>query len=235
MSDSNRLKTYAALAAAPCAALGGIAVEAHAAPGGNVPVTAQLTGGNSFVSANAFTAASLQFQAFVWCSNSGTGSSGGLQLLNADRSGSGPAGQMRFFGAEFASQVISWSAAGRDKSNTGYGGRANFGGSTSSSSSSPATFIMGTGVSGAGNYMGFAVENTNTGTYVAGWVKMAFDWSDRSSAFVTIQDWAFNTGDSTTSITMPGTQPSGAVPGVGGLAGLAMGAAGLRRKRQRVA
>ncbi len=232
MSDSNRLKTYAALAAAPCAALGGIAVEAHAAPGGNVPVTAQLNGGGSnFVFANAFTAASLQFQAFVVYSsvnsNFSSFSSGGLQLLQADRGG--PAGKMRFFGVESASQVISWSAAGTDRSNIGHGGRSNFG-------SPSATFMMGTGVSGAGAYMGFAVENTNTGTYVAGWVKMAFDYSGgMSSAFVTIQDWDFNTGDINTSITMPGTQPSGAVPGVGGLAGLAMGAAGLRRKRQRVA
>ena len=223
MSDSNRLKTYAALAAAPCAALGGIAVEAHAAPGGNVPVTAQLNGGGNFVFENAFTAASLQFQAFVAYSNVNSDfSSGGLNVV-------GQVGQMRFFGVESASQVISWSAAGMDKSNGGFGGRSNFG-------SPSATFMMGTGVSGAGAYMGFAVEKWNTGTYVAGWVKMAFDYSGgMSSAFVTIQDWDFNTGDSTTSITMPGTAASGAVPGVGGLAGLAMGAAGLRRKRQRVA
>ena len=64
MSDSNRLKTYAALAAAPCAALGGIAVEAHAAPG-QVPATAQLNN-NSWNSANAFTAADIQFQAFAF-------------------------------------------------------------------------------------------------------------------------------------------------------------------------
>ena len=231
MSDSNRLKTYAALAAAPCAALGGIAVEAHAAPGGNVPVTAQLNGGANFLFVNAFTAASLQFQAFVVYSTVNSNfSSGGLQLVLADRDyQGGDAGKMRFFGVESASQVISWSAAGMDKSNGGFGGRSNFG-------SPSATFMMGTGVSGAGAYMGFAVENTNTGTYVAGWVKMAFDYSGgMSSAFVTIQDWDFNTGDVTTSITMPGTAASGAVPGVGGLAGLAMGAAGLRRKRQRVA
>ena len=231
MSDSNRLKTYAALAAAPCAALGGIAVEAHAAPGGNVPVTAQLNGGGNFVFENAFTAASLQFQAFVVYSTVNSNfSSGGLQLVLADRDyQGGDAGKMRFFGVESASQVISWSAAGMDKSDGAYGGRSNFG-------SPSATFMMGTGVSGAGAYMGFAVEKWNTGTYVAGWVKMAFDYSGgMSSAFVTIQDWDFNTGDVTTSITMPGTAASGAVPGVGGLAGLAMGAAGLRRKRQRVA
>ena len=89
--------------------------------------------------------------------------------------------------------------------------------------------------------MGFAVQNEDGGTYVAGWVQMAFDFSAGNVAngsYVTIMDWAFNTGDVNTSITMPGSPPqggSGAVPGVGGLAGLAMGAAGLRRKRQRVA
>ena len=66
MSSTNRLKTYTVLAVAPCAALGGIAVEAHAAPG-QVPVTAQLNGSipnmASQVLVNAFTAASIQFQA----------------------------------------------------------------------------------------------------------------------------------------------------------------------------
>ena len=49
--------------------------------------------------------------------------------------------------------------------------------------------------------------------------------------------WNFNVGDSSTAITMPANSGGGggAVPGIGGLAGLAMGAAGMRRKRQRVA
>ena len=70
MSYTNRLKTYTALAAAPCAALGGIAAETHAAPG-SVGVTAQLQNASSssssgFASANAFSAGGLQFQAFVF-------------------------------------------------------------------------------------------------------------------------------------------------------------------------
>ena len=231
MSSTNRLKTYTGLAVAPCAALGGIAAETHAAPG-SVGVTAQLQGGSSFVYVNAFTAADLQFQAFAFSYSPGS-FSGGLQLADADRSI--PAGKMRFWSFDSASQVISWNAAGYGKSNDGYGGRAVF---TSSSSSSS---MMGTGVSATGNYMGFAVQNEDTGTYVAGWVQMAFDFSAGNVAngsYVTIMDWSFNTGDVNTSITMPGSPPqggSGAVPGVGGLAGLAMGAAGLRRKRQRVA
>ena len=230
MTSTSRLKTYTALAAAPCAALGGIAAETHAAPG-NVPVTAQLQGGNNFLAyPNAFTAADLQFQAFVFVSNS---SSGGLQLATEDRTfNSGPAGVMRFWGMDSASQVISWNAAGYDQSNNGYGGRRIW-------TSRSTTYMMGAGESGSGNYMGFAVQNVDTGTYVAGWVQMAFDFSAGNVAngsYVTIMDWSFNTGDVNTSITMPGSPPqggSGAVPGVGGLAGLAMGAAGLRRKRQR--
>lgn len=229
MTCATRLKTYTALAAAPCAALGGIAAETHAAPG-NVPVTAQLQGGTSFVYPNAFTAAGLQFQAFVASSTSSR--SGGLQLDPDDRGG--PAGNMRFWGMDSASQVISWNAAGYDVSNDGYGGQRIW-------SNTSTTYMMGAGDSGSGNYMGFAVQNVDTGTYVAGWVQMAFDFSAGNVAngsYVTIMDWSFNTGDVNTSITMPGSPPqggSGAVPGVGGLAGLAMGAAGLRRKRQRVA
>jgi len=231
MIITNRLKTYTALAAAPCAALGGIAAETHAAPG-SVAVTAQVQGGTSFVYVNAFTAADLQFQAFVFDFSPGS-FSGGLQIAGSDRGQSGgPAGYMRFWSFDSASQVISWNAAGYGKSNNGYGGRSVF---TSASISSS---MMGTGVSATGNYMGFAVQNENTGTYVAGWVQMAFDFSAGNVAngtYVTIMDWSFNTGDVNTSITMPGSQSSGAVPGVGGLAALAMGAAGLRRKRQRVA
>ncbi|MAC20754.1 MAG: hypothetical protein CMJ23_13970, partial [Phycisphaerae bacterium] len=83
MSSVNRLKTYTTLAAAPCAALGGIAAETHAAPGG-VGVTAQLQGGTSstsgsFITANAFSAGSLQFQAFIFV-YSAASQSGGLQL-----------------------------------------------------------------------------------------------------------------------------------------------------------
>ena len=198
-------------------------------------VTAQLQGGTSFVYVNDFTAADLQFQAFVFDLSPGS-FSGGLQIAGSDRGQSaGPAGYMRFWSFDSASQVISWNAAGYGKSNNGYGGRSVF---TSASISSS---MMGTGVSATGNYMGFAVQNEDTGTYVAGWVQMAFDFSAGNVAngsYVTIMDWSFNTGDVNTSITMPGSPPqggSGAVPGVGGLAGLAMGAAGLRRKRQRVA
>ena len=225
MTSTNRLKTYTALAAAPCAALGGIAAETHAAPG-QVPATAQLNN-SKFASANAFTAADLQFQAFASFS-SAFSNSGGLQIAGADWA---KAGNMKFWGVETGSQTISFNATGFDKSNIGFGGWNNVNVGTQMTS------MVGTGPSGSG-YLGFAVENTNTGTYVAGWVNFTYDRSLGNGAngnFFTINSWAFNTGDVTTSITMPGTAASGAVPGIGGLAGLAMGAAGLRRKRQRVA
>jgi MYXO-CTERM domain-containing protein len=69
---------------------------------------------------------------------------------------------------------------------------------------------------------------------VAGWINFDFDRSAGQRSF-TINSWNFNVGDSSTAITMPANSGGGAVPGIGGLAGLAMGAAGLRRKRQRVA
>jgi hypothetical protein len=138
---------------------------------------------------------------------------------------------MKFWGVETGSQTISFNATGFDKSNIGFGGWNNVNVGTQMTS------MVGTGPSGSG-YLGFAVENTNTGTYVAGWVNFTYDRSlgnGDNGSFFTINSWDFNTGDVTTSITMPGTAASGAVPGVGGLAGLAMGAAGLRRKRQRAA
>ena len=235
MTSTDRLKTYTALAAAPCAALGGIAVETHAAPGGGVTAQVHSTVVNGgFAEELAFTAAGIGFSAFAFDSgrlnsNGNPTSSGGLQIKQADRGGK--AGEMRFWGVETGSQVISWSAAGVDKSNNGFGGWSNF------TSSNPSTSMVGTALSGSG-YLGFSVENMDTGTYVAGWVQFTYDRSlgyVANGSYFTINSWNFNTGDVTTSITMPGTAASGAVPGVGGLAGLAMGAAGLRRKRQRVA
>ena len=225
MTSTNRLKTYTALAAAPCAALGGIAAETHAAPG-QVPATAQLNN-TTWNSVNAFTAADIQFQAFVF-SSSGSSNSGGLQIYNPDR---GKAGDMKFWSVETGSQTISFNATGFDKANNGWGGW------NMSGTSGTSTSMVGTGPSGSG-YLGFAVQNEDTGTYVAGWVNFTYDRSLGNGAngnFFTINSWDFNTGDINTAIGMPGTAASAAVPGIGGLAGLAMGAAGLRRKRQRVA
>ena len=116
MTSTDRLKTYAALAAAPCAALGGIAVEAHAAPG-QVPATAQLNNA-TVATSSAFTAADIQFQAFAFYSTANS-QSGGLQIAGPDRN---KAGNMKFWGVETGSQNISFNATGFDKSNDGFGG-----------------------------------------------------------------------------------------------------------------
>ena len=122
MSSTNRLKTYSVLAAAPCAALGGIAAETHAAPSPSPDApTARLQGSTDFVYVDAFTAADLQFQAFI---DSRYSVSGGLQLADADLyRNSGAAYGMKFWAEESgSSQVISWSASGVDMFNSGSGG-----------------------------------------------------------------------------------------------------------------
>ena len=227
MSSASRLKMYSALAAAPCAAIGGIPAEAFAAPQPDTVTTAQMNGSTSFVSANAFTAAGLQFQAFLY-EYSSRSSSGGLQLADGDRNG--PASLMRFFAVDSVAKSISWNA-GFDKENRGYGGWQVF------ISSSSSTNMVGT-MEGSG-YLGFAVENQDTDTYVAGWVQFDLNrtlGNGENGSFFKILCYEYRAGDENTTILMPATTGgSTPVPGIGGLAGLAMGAAGVRRKRQRKA
>ncbi len=51
---------------------------------------------------------------------------------------------------------------------------------------------------------------------------------------ITVSRWAYE-GDVNTGINTPAASGGGAVPGLGGLAALACGAAGMRRSRNRVA
>ena len=105
MNIVDRLKMYSALAAAPCAVIGGIPVKAFAAPdpGG---ITAQLNGTESSVSVDAFTAAGLQFQAFMFKASLSSLSIGGLQLAPDDRGSTyggnfyGLASKMKFFAVD---------------------------------------------------------------------------------------------------------------------------------------
>ncbi|HAC08510.1 MAG TPA: hypothetical protein DCG14_02535 [Phycisphaerales bacterium] len=94
------------------------------------------------------------------------------------------------------------------------------------------------GTTKGSGYLGFAVERVDTevSTFVAGWIHFTLDRTIGEDSYFTINNWAFETGDVTTSITMPASPPqggSGAVPGLGGLAALAIGAAGVRSRRQR--
>ncbi|MAC18670.1 MAG: hypothetical protein CMJ23_03140 [Phycisphaerae bacterium] len=234
MNIADRLKMYSALAAAPCAVIGGIPVTAFAAPdpGG---VTAQLNGSTSSVSVDAFTAAGLQFQAFMFKTVGSAWSSGGLQLAADDRGSTyggnfyGLASKMKFFAVDSNPQTISWNAPGVARSNSGYGG-------WSRASWSTYTNMVDT-TQGSG-YLGFSVQRVDTkvSTFVAGWIHFTLDLTLGRESYFTIDSWDFNTGDVTTSITMPASPPpggSGAVPGIGGLAALAIGAAGVRSRRQR--
>ena len=233
MNSVSRLQKYSTLAAAPCAALGvlavgGISVEASAGSnfGWVVARAAPLPGGSTGTWSNkaVFAAGGIDFNLFAFC-NSSSSASMGLSIDNR-----GEAGRMKFWSGSTQSKVISGSATGVGHTNSGYGGSqvGNFN-------------ELGTGSSHHSDltgwtprYLGFFVQNELTSDYVAGWINFGFDRTAGERAF-TIYDWAYNVGDSDTSITMPANGGAAAVPGIGGLAALAMGAAGMRRKRQRVA
>lgn len=243
MNSVSRLQKYSALAAAPCASLGagalgvgalgalavgGISVEATA--DGITTVTASSSG-TSWSNQAVFSAGDIDFRVFAhWYYNSGTtgnSASMGLSIGNRD-----DAGSMQFWSGSTQSKVISASATGVGHTNSGFGGSRL---RTEGVSSAYHVFNeLGTGETGSDRYLGFFVQNELTSDYVAGWINFDFERALGIRAF-TINAWAFNVGDSDTYITMPANGGAAPVPGIGGLAGLAMGAAGVRRKRQRVA
>jgi hypothetical protein len=222
MNSVSRLQKYSALAAAPCAALGGLAavggisVEATA---GGVTTTVTANAGASWSNQAVFNAGGIDFNVFAFFQNTNNASMG-LSINNADRNVL--AGQIKFWSGGTQSKVISAGATGASLTNAGYGGSqvGNFN-------------LLGTGVTGSNRYLGFFVQNTVTTDYVAGWINFDFDRSAGQRSF-TINGYSVNVG-ANASVTMPASAGGGAVPGIGGLAGLAMGAAGMRRKRQRVA
>lgn len=79
-------------------------------------------------------------------------------------------------------------------------------------------------------YLGFSIEDQVAGDTYNGFLQYTFTLT-AGAAELTIGQWAYNVN---TPITMP---PNGAtaVPGFGGLAALACGAAGVRRSRRRFA
>ena len=232
MITPNRLKTYTTLAATPCAVLGGIAVDAYAGPGtGPITVAAGTLPGYSTSSraTNLFSAAGLQFEAMAFHYSNFNRGIGIRVTLEARAKISG---NVKWWQESTASRTISYNASGAETTNWGYAGYGRSGAMSG---------FDQIGASGAwddprtGLKLGFALQQEN-GTYVAGWVDYDFNYN-ANYATLTINSWDFNVGaDSESSaITMPATGGSDAVPGIGGLAGLAMGAAGLRRKRQRAA
>ena len=230
MNSVSRLQKYSALAAAPCAslgagalgagalgalAIGGISVEATA---GVITTVTASSSGTSWSNQAVFDAGGIDFNVFAFFSGSISSASMGLSIDNR-----GDAGPMQFWSGGTQSKVISAGATGAGHTNNGYGGSqvGNFN-------------ELGTGETGSDRYLGFFVQSELTSDYVAGWINFDFDRTEGIRAF-TLNAWAFNVGDSDTSITMPANGGAAPVPGIGGLAALAMGAAGMRRKRQRVA
>jgi hypothetical protein len=214
-----RLQKYSALAAAPCAALGGLAVGGISveATAGGVTTTVTANAGASWSNQAVFNAGGIDFNVFAFFSSNNSASMG---LSIDDRQ---DAGQMQFWSGGTQSKVISSGATGAGLTNNGYGGSQvnNFN-------------LLGTGDTGSNRYLGFFVQHTPSSNYVAGWINFDFDRSSGQRSF-TINSYSVDVAGSGATITMPANSGGGAVPGIGGLAGLAMGAAGLRRKRQRVA
>ena len=224
MNSVSRLQKYSALAAAPCAALGGLAavggisVEATA---GGVTRTVTANAGATWRNQAVFNAGGIDFNVFAFFGSTNSASMG-LSINFPDRNF---AGQIKFWSGGTQSKVISAGATGAGLTNAGFGGSAAGGFGNFN--------LLGTGVTGSNRYLGFFVQNFVTTDYVAGWINFDFDRSAGQRSF-TINSWNFDVG-ANASVTMPANSGGGAVPGIGGLAGLAMGAAGMRRKRQRVA
>ena len=230
MNSVSRLQKYSALAAAPGAALGGLAAVGGISVEATAGVTTTVAAGQGHLAAiwsnqAVFNAGGIDFNVFAFFGSTNSASMG-LSINFPDRNF---AGQIKFWSGGTQSKVISAGATGAGLTNSGWGGASN-----STGGNTWANFnLLGTGDTGSNRYLGFFVQNTNTTDYVAGWINFDFDRSAGQRSF-TINSWNFDVG-ANASVTMPANSGGGAVPGIGGLAGLAMGAAGMRRKRQRVA
>ena len=224
MNSVSRLQKYSALAAAPGAALGGLAAVGGISVEATAGVTTTVAAGQGHLAAiwsnqAVFNAGGIDFNVFAFFGSTNSASMG-LSINFPDRNF---AGQIKFWSGGTQSKVISAGATGAGLTNAGFGGSAAGGFGNFN--------LLGTGVTGSNRYLGFFVQNFVTTDYVAGWINFDFDRSAGQRSF-TINSYSVDVG-ANASITMPAN--GGAVPGIGGLAGLAMGAAGMRRKRQRVA
>jgi hypothetical protein len=87
---------------------------------------------------------------------------------------------------------------------------------------------LGTLSEGATGYLGFRLPDS--GGKVYGWIEATVN-----AGSLQISRWAYETAVNTAIMTPAASGSGGAVPGLGGLAALACGAAGMRRSRNRVA
>lgn len=217
---STRLASYVCLAAGPAVATSSAIADTYTGSGaGPITATAYNPGTTAWAyqKVTAFTAASLQFQAFATNDAASYGSGGAwFQIDPSDRAA---AGDMRFYLPGSASRVIAGTGQNgtdHDAMNSGYAGFSTWG----------APFgLLSANSSG---YLGFSVTNDDT---VNGFIQYSITTTADTYAF-TILSWAYNVNGA---ITMPANSGAPAVPGLGGLAALAFGAAGVRRKRTRVA
>lgn len=107
------------------------------------------------------------------------------------------------------------------------------GGARKSKATSSKQFSTSKGVMDGQTFIGFAipVEGFGLETSTYGWVDLTLGQDEAGKLTLTINRWAYES-DAGTAAQVPGGNP---VPGVGGLLALAMGAAGIRGRRERVA
>jgi len=176
---------------------------------------------NTFAYSPLFTAIGFDFGVYAgsWTYQGAYVGTGGIGIPHSQRA---DLGTFKFFKGSRTN--ISYGLSG-DRSILGYGGFA-----SNASWAHPAPDIITANGSG---YFGLAAKNTSTNDTLSAWFKYEHQWNS-STGFhsLTITEWAYNINNS---ITMPQNSGGGAVPGLGGLAALACGAGGVRRKRQRVA
>ena len=217
MSASIRLARYATLAAVPATITSAAVGDTYHASS-NTPIGFTVSTSLSNVSTIALgTWGGMQFDIRGWAS-----SYGGSAAIRRDGAIDmpGTADDLRFFQGGSVSRLVSQGTT----PDFMHADMANFRYSNSSGSSGYLT--LGT------NYLGFSVANGTTGTVVNAFLQYDLAW-DGSTLQFTILNWAYNID---APITMPANSGGGgAVPGLGGLAALACGAAGVRRRRQRVA
>ncbi len=229
VSSRDRLSRYARIATVTPAAsrnsLVAAAVAGVASPAiadtydasSTTPLTLSATANSSFDVQNVMNVASIDFQAFAFFSSIGKWSAG----IYVDIFDLGAISTFKLFQGGTQSRLIS------------------FGQTPDSSNQASANVVVGnTGSSGAllpasSGFVGFSMKLVNT-DIVNGFFEYSWSVSAAGATF-TISQWAYNINSA---ITMPangGGGGGGAVPGLGGLAALACGAAGMRRNRQRVA
>lgn len=222
-SADRRFAAYAALAAVPCVA--GTAAVADTYDGsGNTPVTASSVQ-QTWAEETVFVAAGLRFKAFAFNSvwNGDRFASAAFGLETSDRSSGGGLGRsMKFFLGGSAARTVSASAAA--DFSAFFAGYANDN-QVNDYTGATRRFDVGTG------HLGFSVLNSVTGDTVNGFIEYTVTLGTGYTSF-TVSNWAYNIDGA---ITMPANGGGGAVPGLGGLAALACGAAGVRRNRNRVA